>query len=184
MVVISAVAVAAAACQPVPSVSAWLVGDSYGVGIDATRPLANQVRVKTGATIDNRLSALAEARRARPRALYVVAGINNAPNSGEYSYLSGKVAAGMDATKGAPCVVWATYPTRLSRSYSYLAPRVRTLNKAIRAEADKRSWVVVADFAPRLDQHPEWMAGDGLHLTSEGYRQLSTDMRTTAATYC
>jgi lysophospholipase L1-like esterase len=176
--VVAALAVVSFGCAGAPPRSGptWVVGDSYTVGIQSSGQIDGTYRSKVGATIDNRVPFLEEAAAKHPGVLYVVAGINNAPNSGESSYLLRKVRLGMDATKGAACVVWATYPERLSGSYAYLSSRVATLNSHIRAEARSRSNVVVADFAPVVAANPSLMAGDGLHLDPDGYRRLASVM--------
>lgn len=163
-----------------PSGPTWIVGDSYTVGIDSTNLIDGTYRSKVGASMDNRAPYLREAAAARPGVLYVVAGINNTPNSDSSSYLLGKVRMGMDATAGAECVVWATYPERLSGSYGYLSARVATLNSHIRSEGRARANVVVADLAPIIAKNPSLMAGDGLHLDSDGYRRLAELMQDTS----
>ena len=180
----AAASVFGASCAPAPSGPNWIVGDSYTVGIDSTDRISGVYRSKTGATIDNRLPYLEEAADANPPVVFVVAGINNAPISSDSGYLLKKVRLGMDATVGARCVVWATYPENLSGSYAYLVPRVKNLNTHIRNEATARPSVVVADFAPVVAASPSLMAGDGLHLDPSGYRKLADLMVSVANSKC
>ena len=53
------------------------------------------------------------------------------------------------------------------------AEKLRMLREADRA--DRR--LVVPDWGRLLDEHPQWITGDGIHLTEDGYFALSLFIR-------
>jgi hypothetical protein len=62
------------------------------------------------------------------------------------------------------CVVWATIrrPPVAGASYS-------GYNQVLKAEARARANLKVVRWRRMVDHHPEWLAGDGVHVSAAGY---------------
>lgn len=106
-----------------------------------------------------------ELRRRVPRYVVVVLGSNPGFSSDGFE---GDVRALRDALvrRGARRIVWV--PPHHTDPVRY-AEKLRVLREADRA--DRR--MVVPDWGGLLDEHAHWIAGDGVHLTEDGYTALS-----------
>ena len=71
------------------------------------------------------------------------------------------------SARRADCVVWATIvrPPVGGRSYDAANARLEDL-----ARGELRGRLVVVPWDQAVADHPEWLAGDGVHATPEGYR--------------
>jgi hypothetical protein len=63
------------------------------------------------------------------------------------------------------CVVWATVLRPPVAGASYTG-----YNQTLKAEARKRPNLKVVRWRALVHAHPYWLAGDGVHVTAEGYR--------------
>ncbi len=70
----------------------------------------------------------------------------------------------MELTGSQRRVVWVTIALPPRSQYSF----VDSLNEMIRSQASEYGNVRIADFAAASDEHPEWMASDGIHIGGSG----------------
>lgn len=119
-----------------------------------------------------------DARRGRPLAegLRVLAATTASPKSvlafslftndapGNVGALESAVRA---SARRADCVVWATIvrPPVGGRTYDAANARLEEL-----AQGELRGRLVVVPWDQAVADHPEWLAGDGVHATPDGYK--------------
>ena len=77
------------------------------------------------------------------------------------------------------CVVWTTIarPPAVGASYA-------GYNRALRRVASQRRNLVVVDWAAMVRAHPQWLRGDGVHVTATGYRARAVAIATAVMTGC
>ena len=63
------------------------------------------------------------------------------------------------------CVAWANIVRPPVAGASYAA-----MNDVLRRQANKRANLVLVDWVKLVRDHPGWLAGDGVHVTADGYR--------------
>ena len=63
------------------------------------------------------------------------------------------------------CVVWANIFRPVPRG----DPKYTRLNRVLAKEAAARENLRIVDWSTMLSDHPDWMLGDAVHVTSEGY---------------
>jgi hypothetical protein len=100
---------------------------------------------------------------ALPRVTHVSLGTNDDPAD-----LDGFRAAIGDVMKVAGderCVVWANIVRPPYSGVSY-----RGYNRVLAQEAGRRDNLRVVNWVRMVREHPEWLAGDGVHVSAEGYR--------------
>ena len=63
------------------------------------------------------------------------------------------------------CVVWSTIvrPPAVGATYD-------GFNRALARAAERHRNLVLVDWVGMVHRHPEWLAADGVHVTSSGYR--------------
>jgi hypothetical protein len=101
--------------------------------------------------------------RGLPRVIHVSLGTNDDPR--QVSAFRGAVRDTMHVAGPRRCVVWANIvrPAVAGRSYS-------GYNRALAQESKPRENLRVVNWARMVHIHPEWLAGDGVHVSAEGYR--------------
>lgn len=148
-----------------PRVSAGavsLVGDSLNVGIE--RYLPDEL---TGWRIQNHnevgratwqgVELVREQRERLARRLVVSLGTNDP--AGDASGFATNVREVLAAAGPDRCVVWVTIHREGHAAF----------NDALRREAEQRRNLFLVDWAAMVRDHPEWLAGDGIHATEAGY---------------
>ena len=101
--------------------------------------------------------------RSLPRVIHVSLGTNDDPRS-----LSGFRAAIREVMAVAGprrCVVWANIvrPPVAGAGYS-------AYNRVLAEESRPRENLRVVDWARMVREHSYWLAGDGVHVSADGYR--------------
>ena len=143
-------------------------GDSLAVG---TKPYLPQElrrwRVSQSTEVSRHAFEGADAMRAYgralPRVIHVSLGTNDDPRAvGPFRAAIREV---MDVAGPRRCVVWTNIvrPPVGGASYS-------GYNHALAAESRRRSNLRVVNWARLVREHPQWLAGDGVHVNAEGYR--------------
>lgn len=141
-----------------------LVGDSLNVGIEPY--LSSKL---AGWRIDNRnrvgrptregVDVLREAGEALAPRVVVSLGTND-PASATATFAV-HVRDALSAAGPRRCVVWVTI-ARDGDAYT-------GFNEVLRAEAARRDNLLLVDWAAMVAQHPEWLTGDLVHGTDQGY---------------
>jgi hypothetical protein len=121
-------------------------------------------RVRSSTTVglhaDQAAAALGAARRL-PAVLALSAGTNDDPrNVDAFARAVDRVLALAGPRR---CVVWASIVRPPVAGAGY-----RRMNRVLRRRAGER--LVVADWTGLVGRHPEWLAGDGVHVGATGYR--------------
>jgi len=77
------------------------------------------------------------------------------------------------------CVVWPTIvrPPAVGASYD-------GLNRALAHVAAQHRNLVLVDWVGLVRRHPEWLAGDGVHVSVEGYRARAAAISAAVTTKC
>jgi hypothetical protein len=147
----------------------WLytVGDSLAVGTD---PYLAGALPGWGLHSSTAISRHAPdgppilAGRARlARHVAVSLGTNDDPRGVET--FRGSIRRTMRVAGARRCVVWANIvrPPVAGASYA-------SMNDVLRRQARKRENLVMVDWARLVGNHPGWLAGDGVHVSADGYR--------------
>lgn len=101
--------------------------------------------------------------RSLPRVIHVSLGTNDDPGqTGAFRDAIGDV---MDVAGSARCVVWANVVRPPYRGVSY-----RGYNRVLAQEDERRDNLLVLNWVRMVRRHPEWLAGDGVHVSAAGYR--------------
>jgi lysophospholipase L1-like esterase len=98
-----------------------------------------------------------------PHAIHVSLGTNDAPR--DVDGFRDSIADVMKVAGRARCVVWANVVRPPYRGVSY-----RGYNRALADEASRRENLRVLNWVRMVRRHPEWLAGDGVHVSAAGYR--------------
>ena len=143
-------------------------GDSLAVGTAPYLPAALRRWHVTQSTAVSRhafegASVMRAYGRSLPRVIHVSLGTNDDPRS-----LSGFRAAIREVMAVAGprrCVVWANIvrPPVAGAGYS-------AYNRVLAEESRPRENLRVVDWARMVREHSYWLAGDGVHVSADGYR--------------
>jgi len=141
-------------------------GDSLAVG---TRPyLKDELpawTVRTSATVSRHAEEGAAVLRAAgrlPKVIAVSLGTNDDPRS--VAAFESAVES-LIAAAGGRCVVWATIRRPPVAGAGY-----RGYNEVLRRQARERDGFKLVQWKKLVGQHPEWLAGDGVHVNAAGYQ--------------
>lgn len=161
--VIAALAPAAGAQER----SLFVNGDSLAVGTQPYFPGALPGwRIRTSASISRHAfegPGVLRAAGTLPPYVAVSLGTNDDPRN--VSGFRAAIRATMAVVGARRCVVWATVLRPPVAGASYTG-----YNQALKAEARKRPNLKVVRWRKLVHAHPEWLAGDGVHVTATGYR--------------
>ena len=172
------------------STSMWFVGDSYLEGAKTYLPanftgFTQTIFAKVGDTLVGRATYIDQAAASNARGVIIQLGINDIASGTNQNTLRMRIAATMDKLKDVACVGWPTYPTKITGSYSRVAPLAPILNGMIRDAAATRPWMHVIEFGPAMDADVARLrSGDGLHPTAVGYQLLADAYFTALITDC
>ena len=101
--------------------------------------------------------------RSLARVIHVSLGTNDDPGqTGAFRAAIGEV---MDVAGGDRCVVWANIVRPPYRGVSY-----RGYNRVLAQEDERRDNLLVLNWVRMVRRRPGWLAGDGVHVSAEGYR--------------
>jgi hypothetical protein len=98
-----------------------------------------------------------------PRVIHVSLGTNDDP--GDLNGFRAAIASVMKVAGDRRCVVWANVVRPPYRGVSY-----RGYNRVLAEESGRRDNLRVLDWVRMVRRHPEWLAGDGVHVSAEGYQ--------------
>ena len=98
-----------------------------------------------------------------PHVIHVSLGTNDDP--GDVDGFRDSIADVMRVAGEARCVVWANVVRPPYRGVSY-----RGYNRVLADESDRRDNLRVLNWVRMVRRHPEWLAGDGVHVSAAGYR--------------
>jgi lysophospholipase L1-like esterase len=120
---------------------------------------------------------IVSARRVLPSVLIVSAGTNDDPRI--VSTFVHSVSAIVEAAGDDRCVVWPTIvrPEAVGATYS-------GLNQALRRTATHHDNLVLVDWVGLVRNHPWWLAEDGVHVSSAGYRARARAIATAVRSGC
>jgi len=146
--------------------TATLIGDSLNVGVEPYLPGAlRHWRVvandRVGRSTPEGIVELEAGRPALSPYLVVSLGTNDPP--GAVDGFRADVARVLKLAGPNRCVVWATI-------WRDGAPN-DGFNGVLRDVAEASPRVRLVDWAGMVEQHPEWLAPDGLHGNAAGYRE-------------
>jgi lysophospholipase L1-like esterase len=96
------------------------------------------------------------------RVVHVSLGTNDDP--GQPDAFRAALADVMDVAGERRCVVWANIVRPPYEGVSY-----RGLNRVLAQEDERRDNLLVLNWVRMVRRHPEWLAGDGVHVSAAGY---------------
>jgi lysophospholipase L1-like esterase len=148
-----------------PEGAVWTVGDSLNVGVEpylagALEGWAVEHRNRSGRLTEEGLAVLRAERGSLPPVLVVSLGTNDGP--ADPAAFRAHVREALALAGPGSCVVWVNMAVA-GTSYE-------PLNDVLEREAARVPRLVVVDWQRLLDEHPDWLAPDGVHGTEEGYR--------------
>lgn len=143
--------------------SLTLVGDSLNVGV---RPaLEHELRgwrldgdSEVGLTTDRGIEALQRLGEAAAPVLAISLGTND-PQTDAEGFREG-VQAVLELAGPGRCVIWPTV---------WRGGANEALNDVLATAADANHALRVVEWHEMVAEHPEWLAGDGVHASSAGY---------------
>ena len=112
-----------------------------------------------------------------PGVLVVSAGTNDDPRN--VSAFRQAVESVVTAAGPHRCVVWPTIARPPAGGATY-----DRLNSALARLARRHANLVVVDWAALVRGHPAWLAADGVHVASEGYRARAAAIAAAIRTRC
>jgi lysophospholipase L1-like esterase len=101
--------------------------------------------------------------RALPRVIHVSLGTNDDPN--QVDAFRAAIRDVMEVAGPHRCVVWTNIVRPPVAGASYAG-----YNRALAVESRPRENLRVVNWARMVHEHPEWLAGDGVHVNVDGYR--------------
>jgi hypothetical protein len=102
-------------------------------------------------------------RRRLPRVIHVSLGTNDDPR--QVKVFAGAIAEVMEVAGPRRCVVWANIVRPPVGGKSYAA-----YNRALTRESHSRANLRIVNWARMVRRNPDWLSGDGVHVSAEGYR--------------
>jgi lysophospholipase L1-like esterase len=143
-------------------------GDSLAVGTKPYLPKALRGwRVTQSASVSRHASEGADVMRSYgsslPRVIHVSLGTNDDPN--QVSVFRAAIREVMQVAGSRRCVVWTNIVRPPAAGASYAG-----FNRALAAESRRRDNLRVVNWVRMVRSHPEWVVGDGVHVTAEGYK--------------
>jgi hypothetical protein len=143
-------------------------GDSLAAG---TRPyLPHELRrwrisqsTAVGRHASEGATAIRAYGRSLPRVIHVSLGTNDDPR--QVAGFRAAIDAVMDAAGPRRCVVWTNIVRPPVGGVSYGG-----YNGVLAEESRSRDNLRVVDWVGMVERHPRWLARDGVHVSSEGYR--------------
>ena len=100
--------------------------------------------------------------RSLPRVIHVSLGTNDDP--GQTGAFRTAVAGVMRVAGSRRCVVWANIVRPPYGGVSY-----RGYNRVLAREDERRDNLLVLNWVRMVRRHPEWLAGDRVHVSAAGY---------------
>jgi len=143
-----------------------LVGDSLNVGVERYLPdaLPGWTIVADDMVGRSTPQGIAELEAGRPKlSSHVVVSLGTNDPPAAVSAFRDDVARVLALVGPNRCVVWATI-------YRDGAPG-NAFNAVLRDAAEANQRVRLVEWAEMAQEHPEWLAGDGLHGNETGYRE-------------
>jgi lysophospholipase L1-like esterase len=101
--------------------------------------------------------------RALPRVIHVSLGTNDDPN--QVDAFRAAIRDVMEVAGPHRCVVWTNIVRPPVAGASYAG-----YNRALAVESRPRENLRVVNWARMVQQHPEWLSGDGVHVNVDGYK--------------
>jgi hypothetical protein len=101
--------------------------------------------------------------RSLPRVIHVSLGTNDDPN--QVDAFRAAIREVMEVAGPRRCVVWANIVRPPVAGASYAG-----YNRALAAESRPRENLRVVNWARMVRENPQWLAGDGVHVSADGYR--------------
>jgi NADH:ubiquinone oxidoreductase subunit len=101
--------------------------------------------------------------RSLPRVIHVSLGTNDDPR--QVSSFRASVRAVMHAAGPRRCVVWTNIVRPPVAGAGYAG-----YNHALAEESRSREKLLVVNWARMVRENPQWLAGDGVHVSAEGYQ--------------
>jgi hypothetical protein len=151
---------------PAEAKSLFVNGDSLAVGTQPYMPRAlGGWSIRTSASISrhaNEGPGVLRAAGSLPPYVAVSLGTNDDPR--HTAGFRTAIRQTMAVVGKQRCVVWATIrrPAVAGATYS-------GYNQVLKAEARARPNLKVVRWRRMVDHHPEWLAGDGVHVSAAGY---------------
>ena len=159
--------VTAAAPAQAPERSLLVVGDSLAEG---TRPYIPKElpgwRIRQSTKVSRHATEGDDVMRrygdGLPRVIHASLGTNDDPR--DVDGFRSAIRAVMRVAGADRCVVWANIVRPPYAGVSY-----RGYNRALADEDARRDNLLVLNWKRMVHRHPEWLADDGVHVSSEGY---------------
>jgi hypothetical protein len=101
--------------------------------------------------------------RSLPRVIHVSLGTNDDPRT--VDAFRATIREVMEVAGPRRCVVWANIVRPPVAGASYAG-----YNRALAEESRPRKNLRVVNWAGMVREHPQWLAGDGVHVNVDGYR--------------
>jgi lysophospholipase L1-like esterase len=98
-----------------------------------------------------------------PRVIHVSLGTNDDPR--DRDGFRAAIADVMEVAGQDRCVVWTNIVRPPYRGVSY-----RGYNRVLSDESSRRDNLLVLNWVRMVRRHPQWLAGDGVHVSAAGYR--------------
>jgi lysophospholipase L1-like esterase len=158
------------------------LGDSLSVGTDPylrlrLRAYRIERHYDVGLHAYDAATIIAGMERSLPAVLVVSAGTNDDPRIvSTFERAVSTVVATAGRTR---CVVWPTIarPPAVGKSYD-------GLNRTLVRSAARHPNLVLVGWAWRVRLHPRWLAADGVHVSTEGYRARAAAIADAVTTRC
>ena len=158
------------------------LGDSLSIGTDPyLRPRLSAYRIQrhhdVGLHAYDAATIVTGMERSLPSVLVVSAGTKDDPRI--VSTFERAIATILATAGPTRCVVWSTIarPPAVGRSYT-------GFNRALARAAARSPNLVLVGWAWRVRLHPRWLAPDGVHVSTEGYRARATAIAEAVTNRC
>jgi lysophospholipase L1-like esterase len=164
-----ALALAAPATADAASRRLLVNGDSLAVGTQPYLPQElRRWKVAQSVSVSRHAFEGADVMRAYgrslPRVIHVSLGTNDDPRT--VDAFRAAIREVMEVAGPRRCVVWANIVRPPVAGASYAG-----YNRALAQESRPRKNLRVVNWAGMVRKNPQWLAGDGVHVNAEGYRE-------------